>query len=325
MTPQPLPPVDSRPQIRRVLQALRANRTPGWQFPGHYLGLSFDELAADSARVSMPVGANCLDSEGRVSLAAVSVLADVALAAALRERAGASARMATVSMRLSFAPIAGADRLVASAQRTMALDDSAMPLAVSTLSVRAGDAVCCTGEAIFAVLENRRGTAAHPLPQDNRVHELAPLDPKELSEPEADVLLRARNAEDASAEPSAFLERFWEMRPQSGEGWAECRLNRGLHVGNRVGDIQGGALLGLAVLTSAAVLARGWRLVDVSAQFLAPSTGPWVKARAETTRLGRNIAYIECRVCDEAGQLGLAAQATLARVVHEGDRSEYRP
>jgi acyl-coenzyme A thioesterase PaaI-like protein len=318
VTSKPSLSAHGQPQARRVLQALRANRTPGWQFPGYYLGLSFESVALDRARVSMPVGTHCLDPQGRVSLAAVCVLADVALAAAPRERAGASARMATVSIRLSFAPIVNASRLVATAQRTMALDANAMPLAVSSLSIRAGDAVCCTGEAVFAVLENRRMTAAHPLPAKNRLEDLEPLDPKELSEPEAELLARARNAEDPSAESSSFLERFWEMVPQSGEGWAECRLNRGLHVSNRIGDIQGGALLGLAALTSTAVLPRDWRLVDVSAQFLAPSAGSWVRARAGTIRLGRNIAYIECRVTDEAGQLVLTAQATLVRA-HQGN------
>ncbi|MDR6858786.1 PaaI family thioesterase [Variovorax guangxiensis] len=302
------------PQVRRVLQALRANRTPGWQFAGHYLGLSFDQLAPDRGRVSMPLGSHCHNSQGRVALAAVAVLADVAMTAALRVRGGADSRMATVSTRLSFAQAANAHRLVAHAQRQFSPESLAMPLAITTFTIEAAGAVCCTGEATFAVLPNRRGTAPHPLPHDNSVADLVPLAPEELSGAESEVLARALRADGAPEGPYSFLERFWEMVPQSGEGWAECRIGRGLHVGNRVGDVQGGILLGLAAQTSAAVLPQGWTLADLSAQFLAASSGPSVCARAEARRVGRNVANIECRITDDAGHTTLTAQATLARM-----------
>jgi uncharacterized protein (TIGR00369 family) len=111
----------------------------------------------------------------------------------------------------------------------------------------------------------------------------------------------------------SFLERFWDMVPRSGDGWAECTLKRGLHVGNRVGDVQGGILLGLAAQSCSAVFPDGWSLVDISAQFMAAAKGQTVIARADVTRAGRNVASIECRIRDVEGAAMLLAHATLVR------------
>jgi acyl-coenzyme A thioesterase PaaI-like protein len=297
-------------QIQRVLRALHANRTPGWQFPGYYLGICFDTVDADRAAVSMPIGAQCLDSQGRVALAALAVLADVAMVASLRLRAGVASRIATVSMRLSFAQFAASETLVAHASLSMALQ-TAMPLAISTLAIAAGGTTCCTGEASFALLDNRRDAAPHPLPRINPVEAISPVDPGELNDAEQDVFVRARTAA-AGDTGNSFLERFWGLVPQVRDGRAECRLSHGLHVGNRVGDIQGGILLGLAIHTSVAVLPGEWQLVDIAAQFVAAAPGKSVLARAEAVRIGRNIATIECRILDEAGNLVLTSSATFA-------------
>lgn len=297
-------------QVQRVLRALHANRIQGWQFPGYYLGFCFDTVAADRAVVSMPIAPHCLDSHGRVALAALAVFADVAMVASLRMRAGLASRIATVSIRLSFSQFAAPRRLVARTSFSMALR-TAMPLAISTLAIEAGGTTCCTGEASFALLDNRRDAPPHPLPQTNPVEAISALQPGQLNESEKDVFDRARIAAAGDADNS-FLERFWELVPQVRDGRAECRLSHGLHVGNRVGDVQGGILLGLAIHTSVAVLHEEWQLVDIAAQFVA-APGKSVLARAEAVRIGRNVATIECRILDEAGNLVLTSSATFAR------------
>ncbi|MCY1556287.1 hypothetical protein D9M68_930250 [compost metagenome] len=86
-----------------------------------------------------------------------------------------------------------------------------------------------------------------------------------------------------------------------------------MHIANRVGDIQGGLLLGLAGRTCSAALPQGWRMLDISAQYIAPSPRSGVVMRAKTLRIGRSLASVECEATDAAGRLTLRAQANFVK------------
>lgn len=299
--------------VRRVLQALHAHRTPGWQFPAHFLGLSFDSLDSDVAQVRMPVAKHCMGAAECVSLAAVAVLADVAMAAALRGRAGPSARLATLSTRLSFATKPNAGLLAATAERGIGSDSLAIPSGVSTLTIRAGGHVCCMGEASFAILHDGGARAAHPMPRVNTLEAVTPLSRDELTETERKAFEAACRAARETGEGRPFLESFWQLTPRATADGAECRLDVGMHVSNRVGDVQGGVLLGLAAHTSVSAAPADWSLLDISAQYLAASRGPSMHARAGAVRVGRSTAFVECHVSDSEGNLTLATQSTFVR------------
>jgi len=72
-----------------------------------------------------------------------------------------------------------------------------------------------------------------------------------------------------------------------------------------VGDVQGGILLALASETGVAALPAQWRLVDVSARYLAAGTAG-------------QIAFVDCRVVDPSGGVVLRADLTLVR---DGERT----
>jgi len=295
---------------------MRAHRTPGWHLPAHLLELNFDRIEAEEARVSMPVGPHCLDRNGAVHRAAIMVLADVAMAGALRIRFGATARLATVTARLNFASARAAQHLQAIATCRMDISGTVVQLTVCTVGIYSGSELLCSGEATFVVLDNRRGTAMHPLPRTSTLYGVEPLGVDELTAEEHAVLSLARRADTSPPPRESFLEAFWGMVPKAGDGWAECAFERGMHVANRVGDVQGGVLLGLAAQTCVAVLSEDWRLVEASARYLAAAdTGRSLLARAELVRMGRNIAFVECSVTDESGRVSLRAEATLARNV----------
>lgn len=301
--------------IRRVLQGLRLNRTPGWHFPAHYLGLYFSSLDEEQVEVAMPVDSPGIDAQGQVVPAALAALADTALTAALRGRSGKEVRLATVSMNLSFASLQVQDTLRARGHCKFRVKDIAMPMAVTSLTVTSGEQVVCSGEASIAVLDNRRGMAPHPLSGARRFDEVEPLGLAELTQAEQQVLDAARGASAACrGGDRSFLEGFWGLVPTMvGEGTAECSMACGMHVSNRVGDVQGGVLLGLTAHTSAAVLGDRWQLLDVAAQFVAAGTGPRLHAKAQALRVGRNTGTVGCTVLDDAGRVVLRAQATLVR------------
>ena len=300
------------PCARRVLQALAAYRTPGWMFAGHYLDLVYTQVDKAATVVEMQVGEHCAAADGRISPAALSILADVALAAAVRSAFGPSARVATLTIRLSFAalPTHGVLRAVARLQQIPG--SGTMQTAVASVDIHAEDAsVCCSGAASFAVLENRLGSADHPMPRSSTLAAAPVLSAHELDDTEQAVWERALQAGQQPGRGS-FIEQFWGLLPEpaSTPGQARCRVQSGLHVGNRSGHVQGGVMLGVAAATCAAAMPANWQLLDLSAQFLEPGIGPHIDATATALRSGRNLAVMDCRIADAVGQTIFCAQAS---------------
>ncbi|MET1115827.1 MAG: acyl-CoA thioesterase domain-containing protein [Comamonas sp.] len=300
------------PCARRVLQALAAYRTPGWMFAGHYLDLVYAQVDQATTVVELQVGAHCRAADGRISLAALSILADVALAGAVRSAFGQRARIATLTIRLSFAslPTHGVLRAVAKLQQIPC--SGAMETAVASVEIYAEDAsLCCSGAGSFAVLENRQATADHPMPRTSTLSAAPVLSAHELQDAEQPVWDRALRAEQEPGKGS-FIEQFWGLLPGPGSapGQAWCRVESGVHIGNRSGHVQGGIMLGVAAATCAAAMPENWQLLDLSAQFLEAGTGPHIDASASTLRSGRNLAVMECRIADAAGQPIFCAQAS---------------
>src|SRR5690554_1471632 len=175
------------PEADHVLKALRLNRTPGWSYPAHYLGMGFESVTPEQAVMGMEPGAN-VDDKGRPLTVALAVFADIALAAAVRGRVGADLRLATISASLSFSGVPAPEQLRAVSRCGLLSQQDAMTVGGSTVSVTSGDAVVCTGNANFAVLENRAGTAAHPMPGVRDFSQIEPLALHELTEAEHQVL-----------------------------------------------------------------------------------------------------------------------------------------
>jgi len=67
---------------KQVLAALAANRPPGFHFPGHLLQLASPRIGAEELEEAMPDGPHCHDADGAVSVVALGVLLDTALASA---------------------------------------------------------------------------------------------------------------------------------------------------------------------------------------------------------------------------------------------------
>lgn len=284
-------------------------------FAGHFLGLVFTQADAGATMVSLQMGPHCRAADGRISLAALSILADVAMAAAVRGEFGHSARVATLTIRLSLAslPADGALRAVARLQTIPRA--GAMQSASASVDIHAADgSLCCSGAATFAVLENRQGTADHPMPRDSTLCGAPVPRVEELDAAEWSVWRRAMRAEQ-DAGPAGFIEPFWGIVPVAGAtpGQASCRVESGLHVGNRSGHFQGGILLGAAALTCAAAVPADWHLLDLSGQYLEAGIGTHIAANAATLRSGRNLAFVECHVADSKGLPIFSAQASCVR------------
>jgi acyl-coenzyme A thioesterase PaaI-like protein len=274
-----------------VLAALAANRTPGFNFPGHFLELSYERVARGEARVSLEGGAHCADADGQVNVGALALLADMALASSMRSAVGASARLATVSMSLQLSGEPRTGTLKAVAKLDGFLGGVAEKQGLARVEVRSGRKLVCTGSGAFMQLD--QPTAPHPLPRRGSLSKVALPDVDHLNAAEEAVYTRARKA---AAAGLPFLAAFWGYAPRKNSTGATCIAPNGMHIGNRVGHAQGGVTFGLACSTAIAALPAGWRLAGASAWYIGPGIGTHLKARSTVLHQGLLTAVVHTRI-----------------------------
>lgn len=107
-----------------------------------------------------------------------------------------------------------------------------------------------------------------------------------------------------------FIRHFWGFLPEAARGGASCVMPNGPHVGNRVGYVQGGILLGLAAATATAALPETWMLSAVAVAFISPGEGPALQAKASVVHQGQRVSVIRTEVTRSDGRLVLEAMST---------------
>ena len=294
---------------RRVLQGIALNRTPGFHFAGNFLGIEVPEVGRKT-RVTMEPGAHCVEANGETHLAAVFMVADIALATAIRAQLDPSQRLATVSMHLQLngAPLAGAIECTGDFAGFAAGGVATQGL--SRVTIRAGGVEVGFGHGAFMALEPPPGLTMFPL-QPTRMHAVQLPDEGTLNDSERDILRRA----DAALAPGegSFISRFFGIAPRKAQSGASCVLQNGLHVGNRVGHAQGGILMGLAGRTAAAAVGSGWTLASIAAAFVSPGEGDLLEATASVVHRGRWTAAARTQVGVPGGRRVLEVATTHSR------------
>jgi len=287
--------MNERETIRnRVLRGIALNREPGYHFTGNFLDVSFDRAAGSEAWLSLDTGPHCAEADGQMNLGAFAVLADLAMAATVRSNLDPATRLATVIMTLNFtgAPLAG--RLEAAGAFQGFVRDAAGRQGLSSVAVSAGAEPVCFGSASFMVLKPPKGVELHPMPSRRRGEAAAPaLAEAKLARDEHRVLARAEATLDGGA---PFIRRFWGFEPRAIAGGASCTVKNGPHIGNRVGHVQGGVLIGFAAATADAALPATWRLSAISAWYISPGEGRALRATSRVIHHGRLVSVVRTRV-----------------------------
>ena len=289
-----------------MLTALTMNRQPGWHFPGNFFGVSFDELHPGNASLSILPDKHCELDDGQSHMAAVSILADLAMSAAMRGHTDFAMRMATVTMSLQFTGAPRRGPLQARGYFDGFVQGPSGPRdqGLCRAEIHAGDTLVCTVTGSFLAM--RRQTGVPMLPRKRSESPVAEvLSPEALTEEERALYERARAA--LNPGPGSFIERFWNLLPQRDEQGATCRLDNGMQVGNRVGHTQGGITLALAALTANAALGEQWQLAGISSWYVRPGMGAALQARATVTHQGSYTAVVDVDVTDDKGETVLRA------------------
>jgi acyl-coenzyme A thioesterase PaaI-like protein len=155
----------------------------------------------------------------------------------------------------------------------------------------------------------------HPVPLRKRGDAgPPPLAERDLAPDELRILQRADEAlERAASTGQSFIRHFWGFLPEAARGAASCVMPNGPHLGNRVGNVQGGILLGLAAVTASAALPDTWMPSAISAAFVSPGEGPALKAKANVVHHGQRMSVVRSEIVRSDERRVLEVMSTHAR------------
>jgi acyl-coenzyme A thioesterase PaaI-like protein len=300
--------VSAEDQIRRrVLRAIALNRTPGYHFPGNFIDLSFDRVDSANTRLSYET-----DPQDPGDIGSLAVLADFALGTAIRADLDPATRLATVSMTLELAAAPRAGIVRAASRCHGFVGEGYGGIGRSRVSIEDGGGEIGYGSGAFMVLKPPPEVTLHPVPHRKRGDAEPPvLAERDLAPDELRILRHADDAlERAAKTGQPFIRHFWGFLPEAAPGGASCVMPNGPHVGNRVGYVQGGILLGLAAATATAALPETWMLSAIAAAFISPGEGSTLKAEAKAVHRGQRVSVIRTEVTRSDGRRVLEVMST---------------
>lgn len=282
---------------RQVLLALAGNRTPGFHFPGHFLQLEWPRIGDDAIVETMRAGAHCCNADGSINLVALGVMIDTALATTPRLKIETGARQATVQLSVQFTGYPARGDLSMDAKLESFSAKKTVRQALTRGVLHAEGQLVCHASATFVMLPPPTGFMLAPLPWQRSANpEPETLTPAQLNAGER-AIVRACDFALAKADASrSFIEHFWSVLPQPTLYGARCTVKNGPHLGNRVGHVQGGILLGLAAATATAAVPGHPMLSGISAWFISPGRGKSLKIRSKILHAGRSFAIVRTEI-----------------------------
>lgn len=296
-------------QIRaRVLRAIAGNRNPGLHFPGYFLDIDWRKVAGDSVRVAIAGGPHCQDADGTVNIAALAILADTAFGTTARLGLAPGARLATIHMQIQFTGAPATGELSAEGRLLGFTEETALRQALSSAVLSANGRTVCHASGEFVALDAPPGVTLAPLPwQHAEPPPIVPVAERDLQAHER-AILAACDAALAKASPHhSFVQHFWGGVPRRTAAGAANRVAIGPHIGNRVGHVQGGILLGIAATNACAAAPAAMMLSNVSACYISPGRGKALAVKSRVVHAGRSIAVVRTEIKTAAGERVLEA------------------
>ena len=306
--------LSDHPILKQIHRAIALNRTPGLHFCGNFFALTFDEVHPEKSVLHIDSEVYTRDEDGQMNIAVFAMLADMGLATGIREKLSRSTRLATVSLSLQLTCAPRIGQLVATSKSNDFLHHTVGKQGLSESHVYAGDTLIAFGTGAFMVLPAPGDLVLHPIAWiDQKPPEHIELDLSSLSEDEKWIIAHAEQAlHKSTSRGGGFLNHFLGFHPQPGERSAYCELANGPHIGNRVGHVQGGITLGLAMVTANASLSNHWKLTGVTASYISPGEGATISARSTVVHRGRLTAVVHTEVLSSNGRKVLEVMTTHA-------------
>ena len=301
-TPSPVMPAIDESTVAairtQVMRAIALNREPGYHFAGNFLDLSYDHVGTDHTSLSVDIAPFSATVDGQLSISGFAILADLAMAGAVRAGLEPRTRLATVTMNLQFTGARADGRLHGRGEMHGFVEGAAGSQGVSTVAIRNEAGLLCTGTATFMVLKPPKGVELHPVPHRRRGENPTPEIPGGKLRPDEKKIVAASEVALAAVREhgGSFVQRFWGVQATHVQGGSHSTVKNGPHIGNRVGHVQGGILLGLAAENAVASLTPHWQLTAISAWYISPGEGRALKIRSKVVHHGRLVAVVRTEV-----------------------------
>lgn len=289
----------------RVARALVLNRHAKLNFPGIFMGLSGHQTGDSGIEVKIADDPALRAADGEINWTALGVLADVALGAVTRVKAGQSMRPATVQLQMQMTGARTQGHISTHAQFISFSEGTGVKQCLSGATITAGNALIAHASGAFVMLDLPPGTAqrAHPWVAEELLH--MSLDPIELDSDELEAVKACRRAEAAANDAHPFIDHFWCGIPKSSEGRAQLTVKVTPHLANRVGHVHGGVLLGMAAQVASAAVPPTMRLSNIATWFISPGLAPRLKVLSKVVQQGRNLAVVHTQILSSTGKLVL--------------------
>jgi uncharacterized protein (TIGR00369 family) len=300
---------------RRTLAALAANRAPGFHFAGYFLELAWPHIGEREVVQTMAAAEHCLDAQGNVSPAALGVAVDGALASAARLGTESGGRLATVNLTVQYTGHAASGLISAEAALEGFSEGASASLALTRCVLMSGGRAVCYASGTFVPLPSPAGVTLAPLPwQQQDATRPPPLALDALAERERAVVDAADKALARADSKLGFIQRFWGVMPRATSGGASCRVPISPQIGNRVGHVQGGILLGLAEATASAAVPSQSAVSTISAWYISPGQGTALSVRSRVVHAGRSFAVVRTEIRNADRRLVLEAMSNHASI-----------
>ena len=240
----------------------------------------------------------------------MATLADLSLGLAVRQASGRPGRLATVTLTMDHLRPARGALFARSGANIVETTGNAVSESVLT-DEHGGEVVRARGW--FFVMEPPRDEPMPAMPWDfaDTTEPAAPA-LADLVYAEARAVRRAASAVvDSRAKGSSFDDELlgivWAGNQASGTATGSVEL--GLHLGNRVGHLQGGAAYGLAALAARQVVGAGWKVGHGTVSYLRPGVGEHAVVQAHVIRRGGRSSVVDVTV--ETGHTCAVGRFTL--------------
>jgi len=290
----------------QTLRAISSNRAPGLHFAGYFFNLTVARFETDGVEFTIDPGPHCADANGIVNRAALLYLADIALAGAIRVFVDPNSRTATLMLRVEFTGEPARGLLTASGRGNGFSSITALPECV------AAGRITCEGREVMRM----SGTwVAPPAPKDVVVRGAPweggengnqwPLLKKNQLEANEKAAIRSVEKALREAQNGDLLGPLCNPRIKRTAQGATSRLTVGMHIGNRVGHVQGGFLLHAALATAEATVPNHPLLTGASAWYISPGQGKVISARSTVLQNGRNVAVVRTELFNSERKLVL--------------------